>query len=135
MNIDVQPRRCGKSFRMVQLSAARQIPIVCPTKQDADRLMTMASVSGHRIPEPVCLADLQGGKLQGLGTRAALVDDADRILALLLKVHGIMMATWTDDSNYPLTVEEFERTKASWNPGQFKREYLGDFKPAETRDP
>jgi hypothetical protein len=133
MNIDVRPRRCGKSFRMVQMSAAEQVPIVCPTKVDVSRLMDLAKAKGLHMPQPICLADIESGAIQGLGVRSALVDDADRILALLLRTQGIMMATWTDDDNRPLTVEEFERTKAAMNPKAFKTMYLGDFSEVDVR--
>ena len=100
MNIDVRPRRCGKSFRMVQMSAAEQVPIVCPTKVDVNRLMDLAKARDLHMPQPICLADLESGAIHGLGVRSALVDDADRILALLLRVQGIKCATWTDESDF-----------------------------------
>jgi hypothetical protein len=96
MNIDVRPRLCGKSFMMVQLSDANQAPIVCPTRRDAERLMATAKSHGYHIPEPVTVEDLASGRLQGLGVREALVDDADRVLALLLRTPSIMKATWTE---------------------------------------
>lgn len=132
MNIDIRPRRCGKSLRMVQMSAAEHTPIVCPTKADANRLMDLAKAKDLHMPQPICLADLESGAIRGLGIRDALVDDADRLLAMLLKTQGIKMATWTDADNPFMETADIDRTKASWNFDQFKREYLGDFNKRPT---
>jgi hypothetical protein len=47
----------GKTKRILELSAANKIPVLCESEQRAQRLLTKAIGYGYQIPMPVVFGD------------------------------------------------------------------------------
>jgi hypothetical protein len=95
------PRKSGKTHRIIQQSAARNATIICPTKRDAERIKELAKRYNIHIPEPLPATEILAGNyfLEVDNQNPVLVDDADRIMSLLLSNRPILEATWT--KQYP----------------------------------
>jgi len=90
---------CGKTRDLILKSASLKIPIVCPTNQDADRILNTAQHMNVHIPCPLPL--ISQGRLMGYSDYC-LVDDADRILQMIIKAQ-IKEATFTTEAEYPIS--------------------------------
>ena len=77
-------RGTGKTTKLIEISAEKQIPILCCNDFQRIELMRKATSMGYKIPIPVLLTselkieDLENGE-------SVLVDDAEVILKRLLK--------------------------------------------------
>jgi hypothetical protein len=94
MKIDMRPRMCGKSHDLILKSAAWNMPIVCPTHADVERLLATARNIGCHIPCPIDVSQCKVRPDYMRGIKGVLVDDADRILQELVRA-PIEEATWT----------------------------------------
>lgn len=75
-------RGTGKTTRLVQESAKRQIPIVCPTNANAKIIFQRAKELNLQIPNPISVLDLNIEKHIGVGN--ILIDDADMCFVIYL---------------------------------------------------
>lgn len=82
MNKLIMSRGTGKTTRLVQESAKRQIPIVCPTDINAKIILQRAKELNLQIPNPIPVLDLKIERHIGVGD--ILVDDADLCFAMFL---------------------------------------------------
>lgn len=77
MNVIVKTRGLGKTSDLIRLSAEKQIPIV--TIDTPKKLQEKAFSMGYEIPLP-----LTPSQVHDYSGRTILVDDADRILSVLV---------------------------------------------------
>lgn len=77
-------RGSGKTTKLIELSAEKQIPILCPTAYQQRNILIKAKELGYDIPVPVLLTselktqDIRKGE-------DVLVDDAEWILTRVLE--------------------------------------------------
>lgn len=86
MRIIVGSRSSGKTKRLLELSAANGIPILCESAEKAARLADKARGYGYRIPTPITLENLTPA------LREVYVDEIDAVFAY---VHGVKVRAAT----------------------------------------
>ena len=106
MEIYIGGRRNGKTYKAIQLSAEKQMPIVCWNSHQLMKIKHMAYKTGTRIPEPI-LAENVRKKVIG-NRRGLIIDDLDILLRRIF-----------DDNVYYATMEDCTVSK------------LDDFRKAE----
>ena len=93
MEIYIGGRRNGKTYKAIQLSAEKQMPIVCCNLRQSEEIKHMAYKTGIRIPEPI-LAENVRKKVIG-NRKGLIIDDLDILLRRIF-----------DDNVYYATMED-----------------------------
>lgn len=75
-------RGMGKTSKLIKISEERNLPIICFSFMERDRISRQAKAMGTAIPHPISINELP--KLQGRGVKEVLVDEADLILNELI---------------------------------------------------
>lgn len=80
-------RRCGKTTRLIELSAKEQIPILTRSAGDAKCIKIDAQRMGLKIPEPISILQLiiDGNHENIDDIPKIIVDDTEYILKVLLE--------------------------------------------------
>lgn len=76
----IKGRGCGKTYDLIMRSAETQTPIL--TVYDKRYIREAAERMGVTIPEPVTVKDIRH---RGVTLAAVLVDDAEYVLATMIK--------------------------------------------------
>lgn len=103
MKIINLPRGGGKPTRLLYASEFNNIPILCTSLMEKQRLIELASIYHLKISEPVTVNDVISNKLRGDKSvdNGVLVDEAPRVFQSLLTSlgvnGGIKAITLTDD--------------------------------------
>lgn len=81
----------GKTVRLLYASEFQNIPIVCATYAEKDRLISMAKQMMLNIPEPIVACELLSDKMREKKDLAngVLVDEAPTVLQFLLGNLGV----------------------------------------------
>ena len=86
MKIILEPRRSGKTTKLINMSAETGAYIVCHTKADTDRVWDIAQKMGKNIPYPISASDFLSRRYHPEGVRSLLIDNADLILQAISQV-------------------------------------------------
>lgn len=86
MDLVIKPRQAGKTEGILQLAQDNFSYIVCPTRQDVDRLWQRAKERDLNIPQPITWAEFVGHRYRGAGIRSFLIDDLDRCIQSMTTV-------------------------------------------------
>lgn len=78
-------RAFGKTKRCIELASEKWAYIVCPSHKDARRIADMARDMEKDIPFPITLQELVSGQFHRTNIKGFVVDDVDRMLALLAR--------------------------------------------------
>lgn len=93
MEIYTSGRGQGKTLKAIQLSAEKQMPIVCSSYHQMEYIKYRAKEMNLKMPKPIMFDDVRG---KVIGTRRGLiVDDLDILLRRLFdaEVHYATMET------------------------------------------
>lgn len=78
----IKERGTGKTYELVKLSAEKQIPILCMSKEG---VLDRAKELNVKIPQPISIWDYEKGLHRGRDIESVLVDDSEYILQRLLE--------------------------------------------------
>lgn len=81
MKIYNLPRANGKTTRLLYMSEAQNIPILCCNQCDKKIIQEKADHYGLKIPEPICIDELRGRDIKEI-----LIDEALITLQKLINV-------------------------------------------------
>lgn len=93
MEIYTSGRGQGKTLKAIQLSAEKQMPIVCSSYHQMEYIKYRAKEMNLKMPKPIMFDDVRG-KVIG-NRRRLIVDDLDILLRRILdgEVHYATMRT------------------------------------------
>jgi hypothetical protein len=80
MKLIVGSASSGKTKRLLQLSAANQVPILCESIERVERLVVKARGYGYNIPMPLVAEELKAD------VKLVYIDEIDNLVEKLLKV-------------------------------------------------
>jgi hypothetical protein len=85
MKLIVGSASSGKTKRLLELSAANRIPILCESLERVDRLVVKARGYGFNIPMPIIASDLKGD------IKEVYIDEIDNLVEKMLqtKIAGL----------------------------------------------
>ena len=89
MKIFNLPRGNGKTTRILYLSESSNTPILCGLTEQKKTLKENALKLGLHIPEPICVADIINGEIQGKNIQNVVVDEAVYTLDYWLNYYGL----------------------------------------------
>jgi hypothetical protein len=81
MKLIVGSASSGKTKRLLQLSAANQVPILCESIERVERLVVKARGYGFNIPMPLVAEKLKAD------VKLVYIDEIDNLVEKLLKVN------------------------------------------------
>jgi hypothetical protein len=81
MKLIVGSASSGKTKRLLQLSAANQVPILCESIERVERLVVKARGYGFNIPMPLVAEKLKAE------VKLVYIDEIDNLVEKLLKVN------------------------------------------------
>lgn len=98
MEIYTSGRGQGKTLKAIQLSAEKQMPIVCSSYHQMEYIKYRAKEMNFKMPKPIMFDNVRG-KVIG-NRRGLIVDDLDILLRRIL-----------DDNVYYATMEDCNITR------------------------
>jgi hypothetical protein len=81
MKLIVGSASSGKTKRLLELSAANQVPILCESIERVERLVVKARGYGFNIPMPIVAEELKAD------VKLVYIDEIDNLVEKLLKVN------------------------------------------------
>jgi hypothetical protein len=81
MKLIVGSASSGKTKRLLELSAANQVPILCESIERVERLVVKARGYGFNIPMPLVAEELKAD------VKLVYIDEIDNLVEKLLKVN------------------------------------------------
>ena len=81
MKLIVGSASSGKTKRLLELSAANQVPILCESIERVERLVVKARGYGYNIPMPLIAEELKAD------VKLVYIDEIDNLVEKLLKVN------------------------------------------------
>jgi hypothetical protein len=81
MKLIVGSASSGKTKRLLELSAANQVPILCESIERVERLVVKARGYGYNIPMPLIADELKAD------VKLVYIDEIDNLVEKLLKVN------------------------------------------------
>jgi hypothetical protein len=81
MKLIVGSASSGKTKRLLELSAANQVPILCESIERVERLVVKARGYGYNIPMPLVAEELKAD------VKLVYIDEIDNLVEKLLKVN------------------------------------------------
>lgn len=103
MELDVRPRRAGKTTDAIKRAAERWLYIVVINRQEQRRVFEEAKRMGLNIPFPITFEEFLTGKF-GRGIRGFIIDNLDVCLLHAARTIPIEVVTWSE----PLAAQEGE---------------------------
>lgn len=98
MRIFNLPRASGKTTRLVYMSEAQNIPILCCSQCDKKILQERANIYGLKIPEPILIDELRGRDVNEI-----LIDEG---MVTLQKLINVMACHSVKIKAVTMTVDE-----------------------------
>ena len=86
MKVLYYSRGAGKTISLIRLAYENNYMIVCPTRQDAERIWRMSRAFGIPVHLPLTIREFVEGRYYPPASKGVVIDDVDRCLFCLSKL-------------------------------------------------
>lgn len=97
MEIIFRARQEGKTFDLIKKSYVGGFTIVCPDRNNCNRILQQASIMGLTIPQPITFVDFLERKFLSQRIKGFLIDDSEKIFQYVAAHIPVLAITITKE--------------------------------------